>query len=396
MASMSSSGRLLSREFLILAGATMLFFGAMGSSNPVLPRFVTDELGASDTMVGVVLGSMAVPSLLARPLLGRLGDERGARLLMIVGCVLGALGMVSLVVVNSIGTALLSRVPFGFAQAAVMTGATALAMDLAPPERRGEAASYILVAFHFGLGLGPLLGEFVLGRSSFDGVWSVLAVLMAVGALVALFLPNRQIGREKPHPSGLLNPAGLLPGVLIALGMMGAISLSVFLVLYADELGVEHVAPLFFAQSLTVALVRIVFGRLPDRVGPVRAFTIAVVLAGTGSALLAAWAEPAGLYVGSVVIAAGGALMMPALVPVSVHGVDEHRRASALATFTMFIDISVALTGPVFGLIASRSGYRAVFIGGAITSATTLLIVRSWLVPTVPRWPVVHPVTVSE
>ena len=152
---------LLSREFLILAASTMLFFGAMGAANPVLPRFISDELGASDTMVGLVVGSFAVASLLFRPFLGRLGDHRGARLLMVIGCLAGAVGMLTMLAVTSPVAAIIGRLPHGLAQAAVMTGSTTLAIDLAPVHRRGEAASYILVAFHLGLGIGPLLGEFV-------------------------------------------------------------------------------------------------------------------------------------------------------------------------------------------------------------------------------------------
>ena len=72
----------------------------------------------------------------------------------------------------------------------------------------------------------------------------------------------------------------------------------------------------------------------------------------------------------------GAALIMPGLVPVAVHGVEDHRRSSALATFTMFLDVSVALTGPLFGLIASGIGYRAVFVAGAFTSLIALVMTR--------------------
>ena len=366
---------LLSREFLILAASTMLFFGAMGAANPVLPRFISGELGASDAMVGLVVGSFAVASLLFRPFLGRLGDHRGARLLMVIGCLAGAVGMLTMLAVTSPAAAIIGRLPHGLAQAAVMTGSTTLAIDLAPVYRRGEAASYILVAFHLGLGTGPLLGEFVLDRWSYAGVWVVLAMLMVAGACVAMLLPHRGKLHNEPR-SALLHRNGFLPGAIIGLAMMGPISLSIFVVLYAEEIGLDRVAPVFLATSATVAIVRIFAGRVPDHLGPLRNTTVACSIAIAGSLVLAAWHSPLGLFVGVVVISVGAALIMPGLVPVAVHGVEDHRRASALATFTMFLDVSVALTGPLFGLIASGIGYRAVFVAGAFTSLIALVMTR--------------------
>ena len=46
----------------------------------------------------------------------------------------------------------------------LFVGAATLVADLAPPERRAEAASYFSVAVFGGLGIGPIIGEAVLRR----------------------------------------------------------------------------------------------------------------------------------------------------------------------------------------------------------------------------------------
>lgn len=372
--------RLLSREFLILGASTMAFFAAMGASNPVLPRFVDDELGGSEAVVGFVLGSMAIASLLSRPLFGRLGDRRGARLLMIVGTLIGAVAFALLAIVGSIPGAIGARLPMGAAQAAVMTGSTTLAIDLAPVERRGEAASYILVAFHFGLGLGPILGEAVLGEGDFDRVWLVLCALCILGTGAALALPKRS-GDQASAPGSLLHPRGVVPGIVIGFAMMAFIGFSVFVPLYAEEIGVDKVGPVFLVASVSVAVVRITLGKVPDRLGPIRATALALVAIAFGSALLAAWQAAGGLYVGAIVLAGGGALVMPAMVPAAIDDVPPNRRSSAMATFTMFIDIAVAVTGPLFGLVVAGAGYRSAFLASIGTTAIAAVVLRFVLAP---------------
>lgn len=376
--------RLLSREFVVLGLSAMWFFGALGAANPVVPRFVADDLGGGNVAVGAVVGAFAVSSILLRPFWGRMGDRRGARLLMILGCALGAVGMLAHVAATSPALAFLARLPVGAGLAAVMTGATTLAVDLAPTSRQGEAASYILVAFHLGLGLGPLIGEAVLDAGSFDTVWLVLGVLMLAGAATGQALPRRVVHHDHP-PGPLLHPNGIAPGIVIALGMVGFIGFSAFMPLYAEEIDLARVAPVFLLASSTTAVVRIVGGRMPDRLGPIRGGTVALTLVTMGLLLIASWRAVIGLYMGTAVLSVGVALFMPTLVPVVVAGVEEHRRSSALATFTVFLDAAIALAGPMFGLVAAVTNYSAAFAVGAGTSLVALVLLHAQLGPRVPQ-----------
>ena len=51
-----------------------------------------------------------------------------------------------------------------------------LSIELAPPDRRSQAASFILISFHVGMGIGPAAAEALLRRSSYAVVWLVVAV----------------------------------------------------------------------------------------------------------------------------------------------------------------------------------------------------------------------------
>jgi MFS family permease len=379
---MSTDGapRLLSREFLTLGLATMLFFGSMGAVNPLLPKFVVDELHGSTTVVGLVLGSFAVASLSLRSVFGRLAGRRGARLLMLIGAVLGALGMAIFSITSSVPVAILGRLLHGGAMAAIMTGSTVLAIDLAPVERRGEAASYILVSFHFGLGLGPLFGEFVMGRSSYHGVFLALAGLIVASGAVAALLPHRP-GHPDAPASPWVHRQGVTPGIIAAFGIVPFVAMSTFVPLYGRQIHLNSVGPVFVVASISIAFARIAFGRVPDRLGPIRSTTIALSLSAAGSAVLAGWATPTGVFVAAAVLAGGMALQTPSLIPAAVVDVAPHERASAMATFTMFSDLSVALTGPILGLIAARASYRMTFLTAGLCALGGLVVLHTYLAP---------------
>jgi MFS family permease len=372
--------RLVTREFLTLSISAALFFATMGAANLLVPKFIVDELQAGELWIGVIMGAFALAALTLRPWLGRLGDLRGARLLMLLGCALGAVGLVANVVVSNPVHAAIARLPFGAGQAAVMTGATALAVTLAPVHRRGEAASYILVAFQLGLGMGPVMAETIFDWSSYTTAFTIMAGGALLGGFVALGLPVRASTPHVDAPRRLLHPRGIVPGVVIGLGFFGFIGVLVFLPLYAQEVGVTRVAPLFLVNSSVGVVVRLVAARLPDVLGPIRGGLVSLAAIAAGLVIMAVWSSPMGLYGGITIMSVGTALLMPCMTPAVVEGVHEGERSSALATYTMSLDLAMLMAGPLLAVAVVATGYRGAFAIGALLAVVAGAILRHWLI----------------
>ena len=369
---------LLTREFVTLGVAAGLYFAAFGAINPVMPRFVRGELGGSDAAVGFVLGTFAISAVVLRPLFGRIGDRRNLRSVVAMGGLFGALSMVALLLASSLPLAVVARMLLGASQAALMTGAVTLAVNLAPPERQGEASSYILVAFHLGLSLGPLVGEAILEASSFTAVWWTVGGAMVASSVVALGLPVREPVAVPAGgtPRRLFYAPSVRPGIAMGLGILGFSGFQTFLVLFADQIGMKRAAPVLVVSSVTIVAVRLFGSRVPDRLGPVRGGQLALGLMAGGLFLVAGWQEPAGLYLGTLVGAIGSALLFPSLIPAAVAGVEEHQRGSAMATFTMFIDVGAGVGAPLFGVVASLSSYGGAFVTGGVCCLLTVVYLR--------------------
>lgn len=362
---------------------------SFGATLPVLPRYIADELGGSDAMVGLVVGSYALSAIVLRPLVGRLGDTKGRRVLIVGGALVTALGMTAHVPANSIPLLIAARLVIGAGQGAIFVGANTLVNDISPPDRRGEAASFFSIAIYLGLGLGPFLGETLLARSSFDQVWIAVTAGMVAAAVIALFLPKGLPDRSDSSASApvrtgiakLLHPVGVGPGLIVFLGVIGFTGFNTFVPLYGEELGMADVAGVFLLYSGVVLVVRLAGRKLPDAYGPVVIGSVALVATALGLVGVAVWQAPIGLYLFTVVLAIGSSLLFPALLVAAVNAADERERSAVVATFTLFFEFASVAGGAVLGVVAAQSSYAGAFVAAACFALVGLVMLHVYLRP---------------
>ena len=381
--------RLLTRDFILVTVATASFMVSFAATLPVLPRYVAGPLEGSDLAVGIVVGAFAISAIVLRPLIGKLGDERGRRFLIVTGASITSLGMLAHVPADSIVPLVLARLLVGAGQGTMFVGAATLVNDLAPPDQRGQAASYFSVAIYAGLGLGPFLGESLLRATSYDTVWVAVAAGVALAAFIGLFLPQSlpvlaegsAPARPRTGMGKLLHPDGVGPGVVLFLGVVGFIGFNTFVPLYGEEIGMTDVAGVFLVYAVVVLVVRLGGSRLPDLYGPVVIGTVGLSAGAIGLIGIAVWQAPIGLYVFTVVLAAGSALIYPALMTAAVNSAPDSERSAVVATFTMFFEVASAGGGAVLGVVASQTSYAGAFVAASIFSICGLLMLNLHLRP---------------
>lgn len=368
-------GQLFSVPFVLVTLSTFAYFLGLGALLPTLPRFVEDELGGGAVAVGVSVGVFSLAAAVLRPFAGRLGDLRGRRILVVGGSALFGVSVLAYTVVGSLPLLIGARLLTGIGEAAMWVGAATAIQDMAPDDRRGEAASYFSVALYGGLALGPALGEWVLARHGFDAVWVASAVL-ALGA-AALGWSTPASASHELQPFRLLHPTAIAPGIVLFLGLLPFVGFSAFLSLYGPEVQVDDVAPFFAVYGGLVLVIRVVGARLPDRLGWRRASTAALAVLGGAGIVLGVWASTAGLWVSTLGLAVGMSLLFPALFSSMVASVPAAERGQAVGTFSVFFDTAAGIGPPVLGLVVSLASYRWAFgLAGACALAGLLLLPR--------------------
>ena len=364
---------LLSPGFVLVTAATLFYFVALGALLPTLPVYVEDELGGGSVAVGVTVGVFAVSAALLRPLAGRLGDTRGRRILVIGGSLVMGLSVLAYTLVDSIAALVALRLLTGAGEAAMWVGAATAIQDMAPDDRRGEAASYFSVALYAGLAFGPLVGEGLRDSAGFHAVW-IFAGCCGLVACALGFGTPRDVRRE-PQPFRLLHPAALGPGAILLLGMLPFIGFATFIALYGPTVGFADVAPLLLVYGVLVLVIRVVGAKLPDQLGWTRASSTALSVLAVGGLLLGLWSGAAGVWLAVAALAIGMSLLFPALFSATVAAVPESERGQAVGTFSLSFDLASGLGPAVLGVVVALADYRAAFVVAGIGAAAGLALV---------------------
>ena len=386
----ASRDRLLTPTFVALAVATLVFYVASGIVVTAAPLFGAQRLLLSKPEIGLAIAIFSVAALAMRPVVGWVTDRFGRRFALRTGAALTIVALVIHIPVTTLGAFVIARALLGAAEAFWLVAAIAAAADLAPEGRRGEALSFISLTLYVGLAVGPVMAETILGASgSFAAVWLVTAAVAAIALGLAWVVPDiapTEMGDVGPGPrrrptrwSRLIHPAGLLPGLVILLGLSGMAYYLSFLPLYVRSIGLSGASLPLAEYGLVVVVLRLVGARLPDRLGAVALSGSALAASAIGLGIIAAFPSLAGLLVGTGLFAFGVAFIMPALLALTVARAPVAERGLAVATATLFIDVSFGIAPVVLGAVAEIGGYPLGFVvAGAVSALGALVLVAAF------------------
>jgi MFS family permease len=352
---------------------TWLAMLTIGTTLPVLPKYVKGPIGAGDLEVGIVTGAFAVTGLLMRPIAGSWADANGRKRVVVLGSLFVTLSGALLFVPGGLTSLLASRLSLGAGEGMVYTAGAAWVVDITPPHRRGRILGLYGLAIWGGLSLGPPIGELTLHLGGYDAVWAFVTVLPALAAVAAMRLPERYQAPARRIASGLTARVAQLiaresvgPGLALALCVVGYATLAAFIVLHLDARGIGHGAFVFTVFAFAVVATRIVGGGLPDRLGGSRMASIAAVAQALGMFTLSVAESLPVALVGALVMGFGFGSLFPSLALLVVNSVPIERRGAAMGTFTAFFDIGVGLGAPLAGVAVAVGGYGLAFAVGGV------------------------------
>jgi MFS family permease len=400
----TAAERLITKPFVIVTLTAFAFFMYIGTLVPLVPLFIEGPLKGGELALGLNAAVFALAAVFARPLLGRLADRYGRRSIIIGGALTAATGGMLMSQIDSLTALMALRVLTGVGEAAVFVGTATLIADLSPRVRRAEGASYFSVAVFSGLGVGPVCSEWLLDDVNFERTFIAAGGFAIVAAVIAIFVPARvessddsestvDSGRRAAPPlktlaeSGifkLIHPAAILPGAVLACGVGGLTTFFLFIPEYSRDNGFANSGVLFLTYALVSLVIRIFGAKLPERLGPRRSVTIALVSMAGGLAVFAAAPSVIGLWVGAFLIGLGAAFNYPSLMALTVNSASDADRASAISSFTMFFEIGSAGSGLLIGGFAQIVGKQIGFLGGVVSCLIGLWLLRTKLAPAEP------------
>jgi predicted MFS family arabinose efflux permease len=374
--------RLFTAAFVRLAVADLAYFTAAGVAIYSLPMYVTGPVGSDKAGAGLAFGAFAVTALVLRPFAGRLSDVHGRRPLLVGGALLCAVTMVLTAHVDALAPVVALRLAFGVAEACFFVASLAALADLAPASRMGEAVSYNSLGLYLGLALGPPLGEVLVEGVGFTAAWYGAAALAVLAATIV-----HGIGETRSPSAGTGEPASLIhwKAVPPALGFLASViamgGFLAFVSLHADAVDLTSTSIPLFVYGGVVVIGRVVFAKVPDRLPSLPTGAAALVGVALGLTVTALWTEPAGVVVGTTLLALGVTFSTPAFFSAVFATASPSQRGAASGTASACIDLGIG-GGPILlGLVAETAGIPWAFgvaAGVALAgSAWTIALTRT-------------------
>jgi len=278
--------RKLSGPIMTLGAVQLIESLAVALPISFFPSYVV-ELGATVASIGLFTSSFMIAHAVLSPKMGSLTDKYGRKRLMMFGVGADVILGILTGLVPSWGWLLAIRVLNGAVSSAAMLASETLLIDLVSPQRRGEAAGYIMSMNMVGRNLGPMLGGGIQWLSVSRGLSLMMSYripyfvdsLLALIALVMIYLlikeperrsaPGRGADKGEAPKVVLTRPLKILLVNGFVSGIGVGFIIPIMVLFYMDRFGMDPVAigAIISVTGFIGLLASYVAGRFSDRIG---------------------------------------------------------------------------------------------------------------------------------
>lgn len=359
-----------------LWAACFLGYAAIGMTIQVIPVYAREHMGANAVAAGlaVTIGSLA--TMVARPIAGRVADQKGARPIVMIGSILGSIGGLAHLIATNIPMLVAARLILGAGEGALFTAAIGWVLADADSTRRGKIAGHFGLSMWTGLAGGPVLGAVFLVIGGYDAVWLAACLLPIMGWLLLLRSPRA----APPLPSGhdgrraLFPRAAWAPGISMAFASIGYGVVAAFLVPRFLSLGLpgQEFALATFGAAFMVT--RFFGSPAVDHWGAPRVLILTLVVQAVGLFGLFEARDAWLVFFCTALTGAGISMLYPCLASLVTEAARPHERTAAIGSMTSAWDLGLAIGGPLGGLVAGATNAAPFAIGGVAALIAMVLL----------------------
>jgi MFS family permease len=368
--------------FVDMVGLTMII--------PLLPFYAT-ELGASATVVGLLVSAFSVAQLAVAPVWGRFSDRYGRRPAILAGLLLTSCAYVIFAFAGSVPILLLSRLVQGLGGGTIGV-VQAYVADASRPEERTKSLGWLSAVTSLGAVAGPAFGSLMIsiGGKAAPGLAAAGLALLVAGFAARFLAESRQLGVSGSHavPSTTSprqaiirvlsywhEPASRLIWIYtISIGAFYG-TIQVVPLLLMNRLGVtEHNIGYFvmYLGGMGVVVRSLLLGRLVDSLGEARLSRLGIVLLAAGLACTGLASHGGILFLGFTLMPLGTAFLFPCVTGLLSRVVPSNERGLYMGVQHTFGGLSRVLFPVAAGLLMDRFGVGVPFWISALLVLATL------------------------
>ncbi len=308
-------------QILSIVAFNAITYFLIGLPLAVFPGLVHLKLGYGAALAGGVISLQYAATLLTRSLVGRISDQRGAKVTVLAGLICASLNGVCILAgglshapLAVLGWLLLSRLWLGAAESGTGTGCITWGIGRFGGAATAEVISWNGVSSYGGIAAGAPAGVALMQWGGLPALAGVAIILPLLGLVGAAFSKAAAPLAGARRMSMLSVAREIVPyGLALAGGSFGFGVIVAFMALYYTAHGWQGAAYALTSFGACFVAVRIVLAGAIGRFGGFRAALVSFVVEVAGLLLL--WLAPVPLValLGAALAGLGFSLIFPAL-----------------------------------------------------------------------------------
>jgi MFS family permease len=347
-----------------------------------MPAYAAN-LGANVAQVGLVVALQPYVGTFLQTPVGMLSDRLGRRTPLMVGTVGSLLCYLLYLPISSLGALMVVRVIHGFAMAAIYPAAAALVVDIARPEKRGEAIGFFTTGTQLGNIAGPAMGGFIVKHSGFTAAFLSSAVISGLSLLAVLSMlghirsSKSTVTGEKISLNWLWNSntVGALLGTFFV--MVGIASIISFLPLHGRQIGIDidRVGLMISTVYLGSAFLRVLAGRASDRIGRSPVILLGLITCAGATFLISITNREILLHIATLLYGVGMGSTLPATAALVADVAPVQMMGFAMGLNSSLFNAGLAIGATGLGIVAASSGFARMYLVTAVTISAAVILI---------------------
>ena len=360
---------------------------------PLLPFYAT-KLGASATIVGVLIAAFSIAQLASAPLWGRFSDRYGRRPALLVGLLVSAVAYVIFAYASTLWLLLISRVVQGLGGGTIGV-VQAYVADASDPNDRAKSLGWLSAATSLGAVVGPAIGSALIhwGRHA-PGIASAI-FCVAVSAFAWSYLRESRAEMTATGEHAVpQTSAGAVWSVIARPKEPAQRLIWIYAIAIGAFYGTAPTLPLLLANRLPInegnvgyfvmylggmgVVVRAgILGRMIEWLGEARLTRRGLVLLAFGLAAVAAVHSYLTLLVALTLMPLGTAFVFPCVTAMLSRVVPNRHRGLYMGVQHTFGGVSRVVFPLAAGVAMDHLGLGVPFVLAGVLVLATLLLTTS-------------------
>ena len=361
---------------------------------PLLPFYAT-KLGASATIVGVLIAAFSIAQLASAPLWGRFSDRYGRRPALLAGLLVSAVAYVIFAYASTLWLLLLSRVVQGLGGGTIGV-VQAYVADASDPGDRAKSLGWLSAATSLGAVVGPAIGSALIhwGRHAPGIASAIFCVLVSVFA--AIYLRESRADATQTGEHGVVHQTsgGAVWSVIARPKEPAPRLIWIYAIAIGAFYGTAPTLPLLLANRLPITesnvgyfvmylggmgvVVRAgILGRMIEWLGEARLTRLGLVLLALGLAAVAAVHSYLTLLIALTLMPLGTAFVFPCVTAMLSRIVPSRHRGLYMGVQHTFGGVSRVIFPLAAGVAMDHLGLGVPFVLAGVLVLATLLLTTS-------------------